>query len=372
MKVNVWGSVLGEQGYDSHCRGLIQGLVDAGVDVVAECPLVELWDRNPHLNDKLRTVLRKKPDKRAITLAVVQPPVWKYKLSDRPVQFFGMFVFEGDKVPKDWCGIAMDERVTGIIVPSKHTYDAVLATEPRLKDKTFIVSHGVDLSLFKPGKPIENFSALVNEEKCTFVWNKGWANGANDRSGFDILLKAYSEEFTKDDPVRMLVHVNKAYCPPGWDFQNEVRKTGLELGTMQQVVYLQNQFEFNKIPNIYQLGHYVLSCSKAEAFNLPVLEGMACGLVPICPDNGGEVDFVNDLNGIVFPAQTVIPAFGGFLYNGISWKKAEVTDVRKALRKALVEWQSKDVYNAKKEKALEVVKGLTWKNTAEKIMGLLK
>ena len=50
----------------------------------------------------------------------------------------------------------------------------------------------------------------------------------NDRGGVQFALKAYLEEFSKDDDVELRLKINPAYCQQGWDFNNELTKIGIE------------------------------------------------------------------------------------------------------------------------------------------------
>ena len=51
------------------------------------------------------------------------------------------------------------------------------------KEKIFIIPHGVNFDEFK---------IIENENKpFTFLFNKGWRGGTEDRGGFQYLLKAF-------------------------------------------------------------------------------------------------------------------------------------------------------------------------------------
>ena len=91
----------------------------------------------------------------------------------------------------------------------------------KIKDKIKIIPHGVDLNLFKPPeeKPKRPF---------TFLCSKGWRGGMEDRGGVQYVLKAFSEEFTPKDDVRLIIKLNPAYLPLGFDFAEEMNKIGIK------------------------------------------------------------------------------------------------------------------------------------------------
>jgi len=362
MKVNVYGGVAGDTGYDSHTRGLVKGLSDIGVDVYVECALPQFWDRIPHLQP-LIPILKKGPARREVTVMVAQPSFWAYKLSDRPKKFYGYVVWEGDVIPSQWVDCCNDSRVDGVIVPSEHTLNACLKAGVR-KDKLFVVSHGVDTDLFCPKIPDKKgVGVLFDDKVCTFLFNKGWSNGKDDRSGFDILAEAFTEEFDVSEPVRLLVHINSAYNGPLWNFGVEYNKLGLTK-QWNKVVHVQNNLSFDKLPDLYRCADFVVSASKAESFNLSILEGMSCGCVPIVPDTGAEIEFAS--KGFVYGHDEVIPATGGGYSEEVCWRLPSKVGLRRVLRDAFELWKKGGCVREARHC------GLTWKKCAESLLGVLK
>lgn len=368
MKVNVIADVLSDTGYGSHGRGLVQGLDSVGADVTVETQLIELWDRSPNITDKLIGLIKKIINSREVCVSITQPPFWGYKLGDRVKKFYGFLVWEGDKIPHSWVADCNDIRVTGILVPSEHTKKAAINSGVDA-NKIFVIPHGVDTSLFKPKEVDTSFSHLKDLSKCKFLFNKGWANGVNDRSGFDVLVKAFCEEFKVDEPVSLLVHINQVYNPPGWDFGNEINKLGVSLN--MNVCYIGAQFPFNKLVSLYNCADFIVSSSRAEAFNLSVLEGMSCGLIPIVPDTGGEIDFVNVENGYVYGNDGLVKASGYQLMEDTNWLQPSKEQLKQCLRRAFNDWQGKQL-GEKRKACLEQSKRFTWECTAEKLLGVLK
>ena len=366
MKLNVFGSVLGQTGYDSHCRGLIEGLVDAGCDVHVETPLPAMWDRSPNLSDKLINVIRKDASPRSPTVMITQPIYWGLKLSDRPEKFFGFLIHEGDCLPTGWSDICNDVRVTKVLVPSLHTKDAALKSGVK-EDKIVLVQHGVNVDLFKEGVSKGGFEKLKDGTTCNFLFAKGWSQGVDDRSGFDILHKAYNEEFVKGEPVKLVAHINAVYNQPTWNFGQELVKAGCKLEGAP-LVHIQNQLPFKNLPDLYNTSDFVMSASKAEAFNLTILEGMACSLIPIVPKTGAEMEYVNETNGFLYGYETEILATGGFLYDGVYWKLPSKDALKRALRKAFELWQDKEKLAEKKKQARLTAEKMTWKDSAKQLL----
>lgn len=371
QKITMVGNCLGDDGYSSHVRGLTLGLDSAGADVCVETSLPPLFDRHPNANDKLITILKKDWNyRKGTTVMVAVPSFWKFKTADRPEKFAGFLVWEGDKIPNTWVKDCNDSRVDWVLVPSNHTKQAAVRAGVDEK-KVFIVPHGVDTDIFKPVPAGDKFKHLLAPEKCTFLFNKGWVYGENDRSGFDLLARAFNAEFGKDEPVRLLAHINQAYKPQqGWDFGVEYAKLGLKK-EKGQVVHIGSNVAYKHLPELYSLGNFVVSASKGEAFNLTILEGMACGLVPIVPNNGGEIDFVSENEGYVYHVGETIPAFtgsnGGYIYEETKWRKPGIEELRKVLRKAFNDWKENKL-ETKRNLCLKKAQDYTWKKSGERLL----
>ena len=209
-KINLIGNFLGIDGYSRHLRGLANGLQEVGLDVRIDAPLTAQWER--YVSDAEYNMLTKKFDPERISIMIGQPQYWLLALAEKPKHFWGFLVWEGDKIPTYWQQYIEDPRVEKILVPSAHTANAIhnsyYCTKPII-----IIPHGFNTAkLFPSPEP-------TTERPFTFIANKGWAAGMNDRGGIQFLLKAFDEEFTKKDNVLLKVKINPSYNVPGWDLK---------------------------------------------------------------------------------------------------------------------------------------------------------
>jgi len=136
-------------GYDIHCKSLVNALYELNPDIKLEVPLPPNWMR--FVNDAELNMITKEPRKADVNIAVTQPQFWKLYM-DNCDKFVGFLIFEGSSIPKYWIEYLLDERVSQIWVPSKHSKEAILNTTNNKKiiDKIRIVPHGVDINIFKP------------------------------------------------------------------------------------------------------------------------------------------------------------------------------------------------------------------------------
>ncbi len=368
-KINIMGTIFGTSGYASHTRQLANAIYEINKETHLDTMGFDGWEKE--VTDNEMAMIKNPYYKDGILLAVMLPNQWQLELSNQYSKFYGYCVWEGSNVPRFWLDIFADCRVDKIIVPSEHTREAIFNTINKsnmresyykiIIDKIEVISHGVNLELFK-----KQDVKIKLDDRFRFIVNKGWASGMNDRGGVQFALKAFNEEFSKDENVEMLVKINAAYCGPNWNIQNELSKLDLRPEGGLININMQN-VPFNKIPELYFMGDVFVSPNMSESFGLPMAEAMACGLPVITTSFGGQTDFVNNENGWLIP-YTLIPVDWDISYEGVSWAVPDMIELRKAMRDA---YNNRDsVTKRKGVKSSEDILVFSWKRTAEKILSL--
>lgn len=360
--INLFGTVFGISGYDNHCRQLLNALYNKNKNIHLECNKPDRWEIG--CPDYIFKSISNTIYEDGVTIAVALPHQWPM-IWDTSKDFIGFLVWEGDKVPKFWIDYILNPKVKQVWVPSKHTKQAIKNTlegyscseeqKKKVHNKAFnelikVVPHGVDTELFKPGKK--------KKGPYTFIMNKGWRAGINDRGGVQWALKAFSEEFKKEEDVEMVVKINPAYCGPEWNLEQELKK--LEIKPNKKLKFIVDGLPFDQIPKLYHMGDCFVSTSMAEAFNLPVAEAMSCNLPVIITDFGGQTDFVPKDGYNTYINTTLIPANDGVMYEEVKWAKPDIESLKCAMREM--------VGNTKSKNREHMVKGWTWKHTADKAL----
>lgn len=363
MKINIVGSILGQTGYDSHCRQLANHLYELNPDIKLDVPLPPDYVR--YVNDGELNMITKESRIPDVTIAITTPPFWRLALADNCKKFVGFCVWEGDKIPEYWIYYLLDERVDQIWVPSQHTKDAIMniakggGESLELFEKIKIIPHGVDLSKFYPKK-------VERDKKFTFICNKGWKGGYEDRGGVAYILKAFAEEFKEDEEVQLIVKLNPAYINP-IQLREEMNKLNLPKNRATIKINSDN-IDYNKLVDLYNEGDVYVCAQRADAFNIPGIEAMACGLSTLQTGYGGQCDYMTPKNShyINYKLEEVK---GDVMYEGIKWATPDLEDIKKKMRYI---FENKKETEKKGKQALKDAKKWTWHNSAKSALTFLK
>jgi glycosyltransferase involved in cell wall biosynthesis len=359
MQINFIGDIFGTTGYASHVKQLFNATAKQYKDVRIDTAFrPKGWQAV--VNDAELEALNASKKKDRVDIFIGLPNQNRAYLNDST--FFCQFVvWEGTHIPHFWLKYLLDERIKLIFVPSKHVQDAIIntcgaseVTNLAIINKIVIVPHGVDIEIFKPNK-IEN-------DKFTFIANKGWTNPTEDRGGIQYIIKAFVEEFNKEDKVRLLLKINKSYNP-NFNVMLAIEQLGItkERDKRPEVMITESTVDYKELPNaLYWHGDVFVTATMGEAFNLPCIEAMACGLPVIATSFGGQTDYVNDENGCLVQYDLYQPK--EIMYEETRWGKVNMDWLKKRLREFYT--MDKESLKAKSMKAIETANMYQWQKSA--------
>lgn len=373
MKYTIVGQILDSSGYAVHTRNLSNALVKNN-DVKLQTGLNNNWLRE--VNDKELEAIKKQDSYDRIKIIVTHPVYWKSNCTNK--RNFVYCVWEGDRVPKSFIKYMLDEDIEKILVPSEHTRQAILETIYNMKKEKMLtlfgfnpavaddissiisnkivkIPHGVDHNIFKP---IE-----TKKDKFTFLMNKGFRN-LQDRGGVQYGLKAYIEEFTNKDNVRLIIKVNSAYGVA--DFNKIIGDIAKDRKDIPEIAIDTGTYEYKDLVNLYNMSDVLLFTTRCEGFGLPALESMACGKPVITTKFGGQVDFVNEDNGFMIDYD-LEEVKHEVQYENTKWATPKLDEIKRAMREC---YNHPEYVKQKGELALEKSKEYSWDITAKLITDL--
>jgi glycosyltransferase involved in cell wall biosynthesis/tetratricopeptide (TPR) repeat protein len=322
-----WTSHFSEQGgYTEEAIAAVEALDDAGLHVAAN--IVE-WDRTfaprpPHKAERLTALLnRDLPDE---FVHVAHIGANRFKRHPAAIASVGRTMFETTGVPAEWverCNL-MDE----VWVPSEHNL-RTFADAGVAASKLHKVPETYDVALFDPSvAPLEvkGLRGFVFLSVFAWIGRKAW----------DILLRAWFDEFDRRDDVTLLLKADPDLAPPGTNCRREVDafirdqlKRDPKKGP--RVVVLEEQLEISEVPRLYRAADAFVLASRGEGWGRPYMEAMAMGLPTIATAWSGHLEFMNPGNSHLVDYQ-LVPTPATAWMHGQKWAEPSVKDLRRKLR----------------------------------------
>lgn len=365
MKINIVGNVFGQSGYSIHTKNLALAL-NKLCDVSVECQLFQNWEQQ--CSDDMVDMIRKRKDDSDWHIVINHPQYAKQIFAERK-NVIPFVVFEGDRIPKWWKEILSYNDFKFIFCPSQHTKDAMIKAVDigqfkgvvPYEQKIKIIPHGFDEKVFRPVEPMQD----LKDDRFTFLYVGGWAQGENDRKNLVFLLKAFSEEFKKDEKVKLIVKINGCYNIPGFNLKEEFDKLNLNPDRPPIVLTVENMNE-QALAKLYCAADFFVCPTRAEAFGMSFLESLACGVPVIAGGYGGQTDFINDSNGVLLPIKELSYSKDrDMCYEGIKWAEYDQKELQAIMRKAF----NKELKFGDVSKTIQDWK---WSDTAKKVLECLK
>lgn len=117
------------------------------------------------------------------------------------------------------------------------------------------------------------------------------------RKGVDVLLQAYCEEFTEEDPVVLYMKTNRYIkMDPKTELRSMMRSISNSLkpgSRLPRIKLLDEWIADTRLPALYSAADAFVLPSRGEGWGLPQAEAMAMGLPTIITDWSGTTEFAN-------------------------------------------------------------------------------
>ena len=271
-------------------------------------------------------------------------------------------VWETSKIPPS--ELEHLKQVDEIWIPS--TWGKALLEQNGISpDRVKVVPEGVNTQLYKP-KHQEKLASSNNRFRFLSVgkWEK--------RKGIDILLKAYAQEFSVDEPVELVLH---CYNPRLPKLKTQIKSFifKLNLPPHPPIRYSAPVRESTMVELYNSCDAFVLA-TRAEGWGLPILEAMACGKPVIVTNYSAYLDFVNSQNGYLVNVKNMTQVddpecFDSELDYG-EWAEPDIEHLRCTLRHIFENQQeAKEIGKIARK---DVINSWTWNHAAKKAWQYLK
>jgi glycosyltransferase involved in cell wall biosynthesis len=292
-----------------------------------------------------------------------------------------MNLFEGTLLKQGWSD-AINSYGCKLIVPSKATKNLFVSNGVIVPIE--VVNYGVDTKTFTPEGTKAQFKIQherFNDDTCVFLsinsWGLiqepggRWALPHNDRKGFDLLIKAYCEEFKKENVMLFLkISTFWRYIPEQVvaDVINDLSKDNSDV----IIIFDNKQIPKQALANLYRSASCFVTPTRGESWGMTIAEAMASGLPLIVTKdhNSGYMDFCKGADGVFWiDNDGYVDADPQFFPKGNMQANPSIESLRKQLRKVYDMWVSERAklkeLGLKNRKAVE---NMTWENAAKKFI----
>lgn len=364
-KCQIFGYIHSMTGPSMHARNFVKALARNGLDVSVKT----LFQYSPNwvLEPEVFACFEKPLYEDAPRVLMEDPMTWWHHLVDKKTPLIGVMIFEGTCIPYGWAEVAAQPEIDEIWTCSNHSRESILegfkthgfSVSP---DKVKIIPHGFDPEVFHP--PGRKMKVGQFDDYFTFLYVGGWSQGVRDRKGLDLLYRAFCEEFKSDEKVRLVAKVTKIYNQPGYDVMNELQKLHDAKGSAPCLLLMEDFPNPDDLASVYRMADVFVMPTKADGFNIPGLEALACGIPVLANNYGGQLDYLSPDNAWFLTEGKMEWATDANrpLYDWAKWKVPDVEELKRVMRMLV---NDKGQVLAKRAIASDSVKEWTWDRSAK-------
>lgn len=226
--------------------------------------------------------------------------------------------------------------------------------------KVDVIPLGVDSELFKP---------KISESKKTIFFNCGkW----EIRKGHDILYKIFENAFSEQDDVELWMMTTNPFLSPEEDQEWKNLYINSKLGN--KIKFIDRVATHEEVYNIMCRTDCGIFPSRAEGWNLELLEMLSCGKTVITTNYSAHTQFCTDDNAYLVNVNSQELAYDGKWFNGKcgSWAKISSQEID------LFSEYMKNVHQRKQEgnltlndEGVKTAGNFSWQHSARKIKEIL-
>ncbi len=287
----VWSAPFRDRsGYADEARNAVLALAAAGVSVHADPMRWSGWETvaPPRTAAAIDRLIETPFPERFLHVIHWEPT--SYARHPFAVRSIGRTMFETDRLPTHW--VPKCRELDEIWVPSDFNVETFTRSglDPERVHK---VPEAIDLELYDgTAEPLPIQDARGFVFLSIFDWSL--------RKGWDVLVRAYVDEFRPEDDVTLVLKVHSGWRTPE-HMRGEIeelvrRRLRRDPARIPRIVLLSSDPGVGGMPALYRAADAYVMPSRGEGWGRPYMEAMAMGLPTIGTRWSGNLEFMTDEN----------------------------------------------------------------------------
>lgn len=333
----IWTApLLDTSGYAEEARHFVLALDSEGYDVRAQIIPTQGRAQLPlPVTRRLAEMSQRPPVGRVHVSHVTAPEFIRHPQARWNV---GRTMFETDRIPDDW--VAACNRMDAVWVPSEFNYETFTRSGVDAR-KIQIVPGAIDVAEYDLNTaPLAVDGARGYNFLSVFDWTL--------RKGWDILLRAYIEEFSAEEDVALLIKTS-SYPERGYTLEHiggmAMQFVAQELkrdpNHIPDIVMMDTHIPAQQLPALYRAADCFVLPSHGEGWGRPYMEAMAMAMPVIATNWSGNTAFMTAENSLLLDYNVVdVPEIAWREKDhlrGHRWAEPDVTHLRARMRQAFTD-----------------------------------
>jgi glycosyltransferase involved in cell wall biosynthesis len=246
-------------------------------------------------------------------------------------------ICEYDHIPKEWVSILNQAK---LIMTQSTFCRNIIANQINDKSKIHVIPYILPMEFKPEGEKMKYFDDTIFTFGSVFEWTL--------RKVPFITIQAFIQEFTKKEPVRLML---RTFHPYGGDCEQILRDFTLD----PRILIIQKPIQ--DLSMFYRGLNAYISCTAGEGYGQTLAEAMACGTPTIASRHGGNLDFMNDSNsylvdthgwtniteeyllGMLKSKKFDLQAYTMGSNEQYQWKLPKINDLRRKMREVYDVWK---------------------------------
>jgi glycosyltransferase involved in cell wall biosynthesis len=275
---------------------------------------------------------------------------------------FAIWCYEWQYLPTGWA--KYHNYVDKILAPSEWSREQFLLNKIP-ENKVVVIPHGIDPSTFNN----KNKYLLKTKKNIVLLCNIGQAHIRKNIKG---MFDAYHKAFTKNDNICLVAKIHRTPIKQQFEVDpikiyNEVKREYKNQPEVELITeYIPDMVE------LYNACDIVYSLPFAECFYIPGLETIFADKINICPNYGGQLQYLNVNNAILVNGKMTRTILAEQYWSANPKNEHFESDINDAVDKLRYAYNNLDEVNKLKANYNSIREEYTWEKQALKIIDMCK